>query len=204
MKRSQYINLDKMRKKKPSLPLLRPLTLAIASITLAACSNHKEEAKVVSSVQDCTANTSLTIEQCQVAYKKAEEEAARTAPRYNSRSQCEEDFGYHQCVPSQSSNTFMPLLTGFLIGNALSNNGGYASNPVYRYRNPSSSYRDSIVTGSGSIIGKPGQRSYRVDESALKPTPRAKAARTMSRGGFGSIASAKSSWGGGKSRGWGG
>ncbi|NVK72177.1 MAG: DUF1190 domain-containing protein [Oceanospirillaceae bacterium] len=203
MKRSQYINLDKMRKKKPSLPFLRPLTLAIASITLAACSDNEEEAKVVSSVQDCTANTSLTLEQCQVAYKKAEEEAARTAPRYNSRSQCEEDFGYHQCVSSQSSNTFMPLLTGFLIGNALSN-GGYTSNPVYRYRNPNSSYRDSIVTGSGSIIGKPGKRSYKVDKSVLKPKPSAKADRTISRGGFGSVASAKSSWGGGKSKGWGG
>ncbi|TDO98257.1 DUF1190 domain-containing protein [Marinomonas balearica] len=200
MKRSQYIDLDKMRKAKPKTLSFRPLTLAIASITLAACSQPDEEVKIVASVDDCKANTSLTLEQCEVAYKQALEEAVRTGPRYGSQRQCEEDFGYDQCVRPQSSGFFMPMFTGFMIGNMLSNRS-YTYNPVYQYRN-SGSYRNRLMTADGTVVGMPGKRSYHVPPSTLKPKP--KVTRTVSRGGFGSVASAKSSWGGGKSKGWGG
>ncbi|MBJ7536531.1 DUF1190 domain-containing protein [Marinomonas transparens] len=202
MKRSRYIDLDKMRKAKPKHPLFRPLTLAVASITLAACGQNEEEVKIVSSVEDCTANTTLTTEQCEVAYKQAVAEAVRTGPRYTSQRQCEEDFGYDQCVSPRSSSTFMPMFTGFMIGNLLSSNRGYGYNPVYQYRNSNSSSRNSLMTADGSIIGRAGQRSYKVSPNELKPKPRV--TRTVSRGGFGAVASAKSSWGGGKSKGWGG
>ncbi|WCN10430.1 DUF1190 domain-containing protein [Marinomonas mediterranea] len=201
MKRSQYISLNKMRKEGPKHPAFRPLTLAIAAITLTACSQPDEEVKVVSSVEDCTANTTLSLQQCQVAYQKAIEESVRTGPRYGSERQCEEDFGYDQCIRPQSSGFFMPMLTGFMIGNML-NNRAYTYNPVYQYRNSGSSYRNRLMTADGSIIGTPGKRSYSVPPSALKPKP--KVTRTVSRGGFGAVASAKSNWGGGKSKGWGG
>ena len=201
MKRSRYIDLDKCARQSLSTPLLRPLTLAVASITLAACGQGEEEVKIVSSVEDCTANTTLSAEQCEVAYKKAISEAVRTGPRYSSQRQCEEDFGYNQCVSPSSSNTFMPMLAGFMIGNLLSNRGN-SYNPVYQYRNPNSSSRNSLMTADGSIIGRAGKSSYRVSPSELKPKPRV--TRTVSRGGFGAVASAKSSWGGGKSKGWGG
>ncbi|BFM48994.1 DUF1190 domain-containing protein [Marinomonas sp. THO17] len=201
MKRSHYINLDKMRKGKPEHPLFRPLALAVASMTLAACGETEEEVTIVSSVDDCIANTSLSAQQCEVAYKKAVAEAVRTGPRYTSMWQCEEDFGYNQCVAPQSSNFFMPMLTGFMIGNLL-NNREYSYNPIYQYRNARSSSRNSLMTADGTIIGLPGKTTYRVPPSELKPKP--KVTRTVSRGGFGAVASAKSSWGGGKSKGWGG
>lgn len=201
MKRSQQINLDRMRKVKTSRPLLRPLALAVASITLAACSDQEEQVKVVTSVDDCTDNTSLTREQCEVAYKQAIVEAVRTGPRYDSQSQCEAEFGYNQCIQPQPGSFFMPFIAGFMVSNLL-NGGNYGYNPVYYYRNSSSSYRNRLMTADGSVIGRPGQSTYSVSKSALQPKP--SVTRTVSRGGFGSTASAKSSWGGGKYSGWGG
>jgi uncharacterized protein YgiB involved in biofilm formation len=58
------------------------------------------------------------------------------------------------------------------------------------------------MTADGTVIGKAGQSTYRVNKSAMKAKPTA--TRTISRGGFGAMASAKSSWGRGKTGGWGG
>lgn len=199
MKRSQQINIESMRKEKPVRPLLRPLSLAIAAITLAACSEKQEQVQVVSSVEDCAASTSLSQSQCEVAYEKALAEAERTGPKYNSQAACEAEFGYSQCNRS-SQGFFMPFMAGYMVSNLLSGGGGY--NPVYQYRNSRSSLNNRIMTADGTMIGRAGQSSYKVASSNLKPKPTV--SRTVSRGGFGSVASAKSSWGGGKSSGWGG
>lgn len=199
MKRSKQINLEGMRKELAARPLLKPLTLAIASITLAACGEKEEQVQIVSSVEDCTANTSLTLAQCEVAYQQALEEAARTGPRYTSQAACEIEFGYDQCNRT-SQGFFMPFMAGYMVSNLL-NSASYAYNPVYHYRNGRSSYNDRMMMADGTVLGRAGQRSYSVAQSNLKP--KATPTRTVSRGGFGSIASAKSSWGGGKSS-WGG
>lgn len=197
MKRSKQINLNSMRKVGVTRPLLKPVALAVASITLVACSEPEQEVRIVSSIDDCIENTEFTAEQCDVAYKKALAEAERTAPRYTSRSRCESEFGYNQCY-SSGNDFFVPFMAGWMVSSLINN----TYNPVYQYRGGGSSYRDRIMTADGSIIGRAGQQSYRTSKSNLKPKPTV--TRTVSRGGFGSVASAKSSWGGGKSRGWGG
>ncbi|WP_191602318.1 DUF1190 domain-containing protein [Marinomonas algicola] len=201
MKRSKSINLDSMRKVKPASPLMRPLTLAVASITLAACSSSEEEVKMVSSVEDCTASTTMTQAQCEVAYQQALQEAERTGPKYNSQAACEAEFGYDQCNRSSQGSFFTPFMAGFLVSNLLDSGRSNRYNPVYHY-SKSGSYKDRIMTADGQVIGKSGQRSYKVNPSTLKPKPTV--SRTVSRGGFGSVASAKSSWGGGKKSSWGG
>lgn len=181
------------------LPLLRPLALAIASITLAACSDPEQEVQIVSSVEDCNTNTNLTAEQCEIAYQKALAEAQRTAPRYNSQAQCEAEFGYNQC--NRSGSFFMPFMAGYMVSSLL-NNTSQSYNPVYHYRSGNSSLRNRIMMADGTIIGKAGQSSYKVNSGNLKAKPTV--TRTVSRGGFGSVASAKSNWGGGKTSSWGG
>lgn len=203
MKRTKNIHLDFMRKaESPIRPLLKPLALAIATLSFTACSSSTEEVKIVSSVSDCTTNTSLTATQCEAAYTKALAEAERTGPKYRSQAECEAEFGYQQCQQSRSNGIFMPLMAGFMIGNLMNNNGGYAYNPVYQYRNSNSSSNNRLMTADGTVIGRPGRSSYNVSQSSLKPKP--SVTRTVSRGGFGAKASAKSSWGGGSSKGWGG
>ena len=200
MKRTKYINLLHMRK----APLIKPLALGIAAATLTACS-QKEPVKIVADVEECTEVTEYSLSECQAAYEKALEEAARTGPRYKHMRDCAQEFGMENCVSYQShgSSWYMPAIAGFMIGQAVSRHYGYNSiyNPVYEYRGRGS-YRDKLVTADGVIIGNRGTRSATVSSDALKRKP--KAVRTVSRGGFGSTASAKSSWGSSKSRGWGG
>ncbi len=204
MKRTKDIDLDLMRKGFRKRFVKGPLALGLAVVTLASCSSQ-EEVAVVSSPEDCVAKTQLTLVECEAAYQKAQAEAERTGPKYNSNMQCESEFGTGQCRQTRSGGFFMPMMTGFMIGQMLSGNGSYGGsgyNPVYRYNNRSSSQYNRIMTADGTVIGKAGQRTYNVDKSTLKAKPTA--TRTISRGGFGAMASAKSSWGGGKSRGWGG
>ena len=183
MKRTKHIDLEMMRKSPGKRAVVRPLVLAMAAATLAACSS-KEEVQVVTSVDDCRANTPLSLEQCETAYKKAQAEADLTGPKYRDMRTCETEFGTNQCHRS-SSGIFMPMMTGFMVSQMLSNSGS-SYNPVYRYNNRSSSSYNRLMTADGSVIGKPGQRSYSVNSSALKAKP-------------------ASSWGGGRSSGgWGG
>ena len=197
MKRSKQINIDFMRKVSRQTFVRHPLVAAIAAATLSACGSQ-EDVTVVSSVEECSANTTLSRAECESAYIKAQAEAARTGPKYASNRNCEAEFGAGQCR-RQSGGVFMPLMTGFMVGQLMSN----SYNPVYRYNNRSSRNYNKIMTADGGIIGNAGQRSYRVDSNSTKP--KARTTRTISRGGFGAIASAKSSWGGGRSGGgWGG
>lgn len=204
MKRTKHIDLDLMRKGFNKRFIKGPLTLGIAVVTLASCSSQ-EEVAVVRSAEECAAKTELNLQECEAAYQKAQAEAERTGPKYKSIAQCESEFGYGQCNQSRSGGVFMPMMTGFMVGQMLSGNrsyGGAGYNPVYRYNNRSSSQHNRIMTADGTVIGKAGKSSYRVDKSTMKTKPTT--TRTMSRGGFGAVASAKSSWGGGKRSGWGG
>ncbi|MFT5701310.1 MAG: hypothetical protein ACI8ZB_004201 [Desulforhopalus sp.] len=204
MKRTKHIDLDLMRKGFKKRFIQGPLVVGIAAVSLVSCSSQ-EEVTVVSSVDDCAANTELNLVECEAAYQKAQAEAERTGPKYNSNVQCETEFGSGQCTQSRSGGFFMPMMSGFMIGRMMSGNssyGGTAYNPVYRYNNRNSSQYNRVMTADGTVIGKAGQRSYRVNKSTMSSKPTV--TRTVSRGGFGATASAKSSWGGGKSRSWGG
>ena len=200
MKRTRYINLERMRKAATNRFVMRPLALGVAA-ALVGCA-PKEEVKVVTSVEDCVNNTQLDEQKCEAAYKRALAEAERTGPKYGSRGLCEAEF--ENC--REGGNGFwMPLMTGFMVGAILNDRDrdyrGYY-NPVYRYSRPYSNYYDRLMTADGEVIGRSGKTSYTVDRSSTKPKPTV--TRTVSRGGFGSVASAKSSWGGGRSGGWGG
>ncbi len=206
MKKTKDIQLNHLRKKQPLKPIKR-LSLAIAALSLAACSQKQEDVVFVNSPEQCASDTNLSLEDCTIAYKKALEEAEKTAPKYRSRGECEIDFGDERCQRT-SSGSFMPFMAGFMVSQLMSSamqsgryHGSYS--PGFHYRNYYSSDRNKIMTSNGHVIGKPGQKNYRVSKAALKPKP--KTLTTVKRGGFGSTAAAKSNWGGGRSSGgWGG
>ncbi|MFD1216445.1 MULTISPECIES: DUF1190 domain-containing protein [Microbulbifer] len=196
-KRTRSINLDHMRKKTARNLVLRPIALGVVA-ALMGCSS-KEEVKVVASVTECVDQTELDQEQCEAAYQQALREAERTGPKYDSRQLCEAEFG--SC--RDSGSFWMPLMTGFMVGQMLDGRDRHHYyNPVYRYSNPYSRHYDRLMTADGGVVGRSGRASYTVPKSATKPKPAV--SRTVSRGGFGAVASAKSSWGGGRSGGWGG
>ncbi|GLR71923.1 DUF1190 domain-containing protein [Agaribacter marinus] len=205
MKRTSFLDLSLMRKHSRAFALA-PLSLAVIS----GCSSgsQDEQVKFVTSVSECTTTTSLTESECQAAYEQAVLDAEATAPRYQYERDCLTEFG--NC--ERQGSFFVPFMTGYIVseiidevGDAFERKHRYKhSYPAYLYSG-SGSYRNKIMTSDGHVIGSPGQRSYRVSRDALKPKP--KVTRTISRGGFGATASAKSNWGSSKSSskgGWGG
>ena len=207
MKRTKQIDLAAMRKT-PKRFLLKPLTLGVATV-LAGCSSNEEEVRIVGSVDECAQTTSLTQEQCEVAYQQALTEAAQTGPRYSSMGNCEAEFGASRC--GSTGSFFTPFMTGFLVSEIIDEIGDFRErryNPVYTYNRPFSSYNNRVMLADGTVIGSKGRGKYTVPKSAVtQKMP--KVTRTVSRGGFGSVAAAKSSWGGnsgrsGRSSSWGG
>ena len=198
MKRTRAINLESMRKNKRRF-CLKPLVISMAAIAM-GCS-QKQETLLVKSTAECQQKTSLNAQQCKAAYQEALAEAERTGPRYSRESYCEEEFGRDQCTRG-NHGYFVPLMTGFLVATAINNIGSNYYHPAYTYRGPLQ--RDRLILSDGTVLGKSGSRTYDVSDSKLK-SKMPKATRTVSRGGFGSKASARSSWGGGsRSGGWGG
>ena len=202
-KRGKLQNISRFRKGW----IKSPLAFAVASVMLSGCS-RSEKVVVVKDVDECVAKTSLDYNQCEVAYQKALTEAERTAPRFNNINDCAAQFGQDNCQRS-SGGFFIPFMAGWMVSSvvdSLSSHSryGYHYNPVFEHYN-----RDrgrGYYTAGGSRLSTVGDGYMSAPKSSVSDKqPRGKVYRTASRGGWGSTASAKSSWGGGgKSGGWGG
>ncbi len=215
MKRSRSINIHSMRQFAWQRVPVKPLALAVAAATLFGCSS-RDPALAYESVAQCLAeNPDLDIE-CRAAFQKARDEAAKAGPKYQSKADCEAEFGAENCVAAQpasqpqqpqqqqSQSWFMPAMAGFMLGRAL-DGGGYRSAPLYSSTNRNSPFYGQWTGVDGKTYGSRGNRSLQVGKDAFKPKPAV--TRTISRGGFGSTVAAKSNWGGNRgsrSGGWGG
>lgn len=204
-KRTHNIDLARMRKM-VGKPAVKPLLAAIAGVGLAGCSSD-EDVRIAYSIEDCADNTGLTEEQCEIAYRRAIQEAQSSAPKFTDERDCEANFGFNNCA-RDDNGWFMPALVGFVVAEVIDEVDDAIErrhySPVYRNRD-----RDLVLSDGGSIrYGGSGKYSVRKGANAPKTSvkkPYPKGTKTLSRGGFGSTASAKSSWGGGKSsRSWGG
>ncbi|MGH8079091.1 MAG: DUF1190 domain-containing protein, partial [Lysobacter sp.] len=184
---------------------LKLVLMAVAMpVALTACDDDPS-GKILTSREDCAVQTEIARADCEKAYGQALIEHEKIAPRFESQQQCNEQFGACQPVPAQYANgtqpTYMPPMTGFLIGYALSqamnNRGGYYGvggvSPLYRdyrsggYLRPNG---DQISKSSGTVYGR----------SAANTALPARAV-TVSRAGFGSSAAARGGFGGNHSTG---
>ncbi len=202
MKRSKQIDLGRMRKQ----PLLQLTKLAAAVggvIALSGCGSDETAAKIYANIDACRTDNPDDLEGCDAAYQQAVAESAKTAPRYDNASLCEAQFG--RCVQGQDSggSWFMPALAGFMVGQML--DGRRDSSPVYTgYGRLYGGYYGADGSRYGDFSRNARVSTVNVDRDAFKPKPKPKVTKTLSRGGFGSTAVAKSSWGGRRSGGWGG
>lgn len=160
---------------------------------------------------ECKASGAFAAVTCDEAAAAAAKDDGATAPRFESKELCEEQFGEAMCFQrdgQQASSSgggsfFVPLLTGFMIGQAL-NGGGYRYQPLYRNRDDGRYYTPS---GAWLFNGGYGGRAhgYQVGSRAISTPVTTQRIQTrssvVSRGGFGGRVSARSSggWGGGRS-----
>ncbi|MFQ3250917.1 DUF1190 domain-containing protein [Glaciecola sp.] len=198
-KRSTNINLSRMRKAFS----LKPLALGVTTVFLSACSGGKEEALVFKNVDECVDALPNMAQKCATAYEGALAEAAKTAPKYNTKNDCEYEFGTNQCQTynNNGNSIFMPLMAGYMIGNLMAPRPYYQ--PMFTSYSRYSPYRYHWIGADGYDFGDSKKRKLRVKPSAFDKKPAV--TRTIKRGGFGSSVRAKSSWGSrSSSKGWGG
>lgn len=175
---------------KRSRSIVLTTMLATGGLSLTACEGDTGgkpvDALSFTSVAECRAARTVTDAQCETAFQQAQKASAENAPRFDDQKTCEEQYGVSQCVPRNNGSFFTPLLTGFIIGQALNNfGGGYRGAPMYRDR------LGNYTGGAGGIMS----RDYltgrtRIGENAFDPAARAPVraqsrSAVISRGGFG-------------------
>lgn len=189
----------------------RTVALAIlgaASFTLAGCRQDEVDAEAFPNVEACRQAAErgglFSPAACDAAYQQAEEINVEAAPRYDSLEVCEAQHGVGACGSEQqasgqgSGGIFMPLLTGFLIGNLLSGGrSAAAGQPLYRTadgRYTNAAGTSAYSSNSGRAKLSPQQFARPAATIGKPPMTRATVA---ARGGFGATgASRGSSFGG--------
>lgn len=172
---------------------------------LSGCAGDDQPALVFNNLDECKASSQTTAQICEDGYAQAQANHLKTAPQFNDKSDCETDFGDGRCqqiTTSTGSNVFIPAFAGFMVAQLLRDrhydttyvtHTGYLGTPLYRTRYDTyGSWRtadNTAISGTGKVS---------VPSSVTTPATRAV---TMSRSGFGSVASARSSFssGGGRS-----
>lgn len=192
--------------RKATLRKTRAITLTMlagASITLTGC--FDDEPKLVGSETDCVA-TIGDEEGCKAAAVEAEKAHEKSAPRYDSQKDCEEQFGPDRCrrVEHDGSSVFMPALTGFMIGRMMSDSSRYAVQPACNnrgevYTNGCGPVRNSphvfYNPVASTYAGRYSSGSFQADRSFSSSwtsgkvaTSRAGVVSSVDRGGFGASA----------------
>jgi uncharacterized protein YgiB involved in biofilm formation len=133
----------------------------------------------------------MTAAQCQTAYDQAQKDSAANAPKFGDQQSCEERYGVSQCVPRNDNNGggsfFTPLLTGFIVGQALSNmGGGYYGAPMYRDRNGTYYGGGGYPLSRDYVTGRTRVRTDSFNAPEMRtPTRVQSRSSVISRGGFG-------------------
>lgn len=153
-----------------------------------APAGEQVEAQAFGTVEECR-DAGRSLEACNAAYQAALADNRANAPRFGDQQSCEERYGVDQCVPrggGGGGGFFTPLLTGFIIGQAL-NRGGYGGRAFYRDR-----YGYDTLAGGGRLSRDYVTGRTRVGADAFgPPATRQAPARVqsrsgvVSRGGFG-------------------
>lgn len=181
---------------KRSKTLVLTTMITGAGVTLSACEpavtgggdigGEPVQASSFTSVAECKAGGAVPPAECDRAYAQAQAANEQNAPQYAARQSCEEQHGVGECQPRNNGSFFSPLLTGFIVGQALSNfGGGYRGAPMYRNRD------GSFIGGGGGRLtrdyatGRSVIGSNAFDASARAPARVQSRSAVVSRGGFG-------------------
>ena len=176
----------------------KKLTLAVmglAPIALTACSEKPVDMLVYKNLAECSGDVYYNEKQCKTEFDKALKTHRSAAPKYKKLSACESDFGRNSC--SSMGSLYLPMIAAYMLPVPnVSRSGGYYGGgfgqPLYRTRG-GGGYR----TGDNYEIGK-SRQSGKVSTAPSKTKKPSIKTKTVSRGGFGSQAAARGSWGGGR------
>lgn len=167
---------------------------SVMSLTLmTGCGEPQEDATVVQNIEQCVAAGQYTQVECQLFYDQAKAQHQEVAPQFESKEDCEAEFGVGNCEALGGGSTttdagfsqttvvhhhsnFVPVMAGVMIGQAI-------SQPLYRpYHNGS---YGAFMTNRGmpvsTVIGRQKIAQSIVTSRPLRTTS------TLKRGGFGAM-----------------
>lgn len=118
--------MNEVRKSKRSGRVVLTTLTAAGAVAISGCgssdwSDNDAEGQVFSSVSECVAAGENRAE-CENAHSQARVDDSTSAPRFDSRDVCEQEFGANACEQRSDNggNFWVPLLAGFVIGNVIS------------------------------------------------------------------------------------
>ena len=84
-------------------------------------SDSQEENLVYNSLSDCRAAGQLTAQQCETAFSEATATRLKDAPKFQSQSACETQYGANGCGSASigGAQYFIPALAGFMLARGL-------------------------------------------------------------------------------------
>ncbi len=196
------------RSKKAALVLMVPT----ATILLAGCGEERETALVYADPSECASSGFNSAEQCQADYAEAKALHPLTAPKFESQTDCETEFGAGKCeqapqTASSGGSFFMPMMMGYMMGQMMNRGAAAPQNfqqnsgqptagaggrnirtqPLYKGRDDYNNFRTSnnvkLDKGIGPIQLKPSQ---------VQP----QFGQVVKRGGFGGQAASRSGYSG--------
>lgn len=178
-------------RRKRSADLRLVLMAAAVPVALAGCESEPT-GRLFQSVEECTVEGEIDIGECRSAYENALSDHRDSAPRFESESDCNSQFGGCERV---GGSAYIPPLGGFLVGYYAGQMLDIDGRKKKRYRTSGvlPLYRDfrsgEYLKPNGDSVGRtPGL----VRGDAGRTTGVARG-QTVSRGGFGSTASSSSS-----------
>jgi uncharacterized protein YgiB involved in biofilm formation len=160
------------------------LLMSAAPLMLTSCSEDASSEGLYTSIDACVEQTNDRYT-CQEAFDQAKKQAEVASPRYASREECIAAHGAEQCEQRSDGaghSFFMPMMTGFLLGQMLrgGQSAGFAGSPAYRDR--AGNWQRPASAPAGGVY-RPGS----VGSTAMVPVnAQPNRAPTVSRGGFGS------------------
>jgi uncharacterized protein YgiB involved in biofilm formation len=187
---------------RPGARGLRAVLLGASAFGLAACEDDPEvAAQAYPTLEACLAADDAVTDPatCEAAHAAALQAHEASAPRYDEEALCEEQHG-SACVEEvrgDGSHVFLPLMTGYLVGRALT--GGQSrvlSSPLYGvqgggYATPSGATR--VTAAAGPVTVRASGFQPAAATAAQAPLTRATIA---GRGGFGAARASGGGFGG--------
>jgi uncharacterized protein YgiB involved in biofilm formation len=120
------------------------LLLVVAVGVMWAAKPSEQRIKIYNSIEAC--RVEQPAEDCAKAFAAAQEEQAKSAPRFAARELCEAQYGSCGALHDGTGDWFVPAMVGFMIGHALGT-PSVVSQPVYVDRNLRA-YTGTTVLGS--------------------------------------------------------
>ena len=168
------------------------MLMGLAALALAACEDDPAiQAQAFPDLASCLdqadeVDAPFTAEDCETAFAAAQSAHLESAPRYEDEALCEEQHE-GECVAEMrpGGSVFMPILTGYLLGRALSG----SSRPLLAQPLVSRPGGFATVAGDTRLSSNTGATEVR--SSAFRAAPSARLAPALSRaavaqrGGFG-------------------